>query len=62
MDRPTAEVFFWMAEFTCDRSQWLTLCKYLEERGISSDQIASAYNKASQSSGHIARLTKTDCE
>ena len=62
MDKQTAEVFFWMAEFISDRSQWFTLCKYLEGRGISPDQIAKAYNKAAESSGHSARLTPQDCE
>ncbi len=62
MDKQTAEVFFWMAEFISDRSQWFTLCKYLEERGVLPDQIATAYNKAAESSGHSARLAPQDCE
>jgi hypothetical protein len=62
MEKSTAEVFFWMAEFSSHNSQWFTLCEYLEQRGISADQIAQAYNKAAQSSGHTARLTPQDCE
>jgi hypothetical protein len=62
MDKQTAEVFFWMAEFASQNSQWFALCEYLEKRGISAAQIAEAYNKAAQSSGHSARLNPQDCE
>jgi hypothetical protein len=62
MDKPTAEVFFWMAEFASQNSEWFSLCKYLDARGISPDQIARAYNVAAESSGHTARLTPQDCE
>ena len=62
MDKPTAEVFFWMAEFASQNSQWIAICEYLEKRGISPDQISEAYNKAAQSSGHSARLAPQDCE
>jgi hypothetical protein len=62
MDKPTAEVFFWMAEFASQNSQWFALCEYLEKRGISPDQIARAYNIAAEISGHSARLAPQDCE
>ena len=62
MDKQTAEVFFWMAEFASQNSDWFKLCEYLEKRGISADQIARAYNMAAESSGHTARLTPQDCE
>jgi hypothetical protein len=62
MDKPTAEVFFWIAEFLSRNSEWFALCEYLEKRGISAAQIAEAYNKAAQSSGHTARLTPQDCK
>jgi hypothetical protein len=62
MDRKTGEVFSAMGEFLCDCGQWSNVCQYMQERGLTPQQIADACNAAAAAAGNTDRLTAADCE
>jgi hypothetical protein len=62
VDKKQAEVFYWMAEYAAERSQWFQLCRFLNEKGILPKQIADAVNAASKAAGYSQLLTPGDCE
>ena len=62
MDKKTAEVLFLMSEYVSDNGRWDQLCGFLESKGISSQQMADAINKAARTAGFTSNLTSEDCE
>jgi hypothetical protein len=62
MDKKTAEVVYWMAEFASESGQWFNLCAFLEEKGIAAKQVADAVNSAAKCAGFNSDLKPEDCE
>lgn len=63
MDKTTASVFYWMAEYLGrDRFHWLKCMDLIKDQAnVTSEQIAYAMNQAADSAGFAAEITADDC-